>query len=81
MPPGVRPAQEDEQSHLVRSLEILPSLNSTVRSQLSGHVGVVGHDDDGGLEACVEVAHEREDLLPVRVSRFPVGSSASRMGG
>ena len=47
----------------------------------SRDVHVVRHDDDRGAEAGVQVRMSARMSWPVRVSRLPVGSSASRIGG
>ena len=46
-----------------------------------GDLHVVRDDDDRRAEARVQIANQRRISSPVLVSRLPVGSSASRIGG
>src|SRR2546427_11500917 len=79
--PEVRPAQQTKQHHLRRSSTIWPSRKATVREQRAATSrSCVTISTVEPRRACRSSISFRISC-PVFVSRFPVGSSASSIGG
>src|SRR5205823_2468002 len=81
MPPQIGPAQKTQQDHRLRSSTIRPSRRATVREQRSATSrSCVTISTVEPSRACKSSMSLRMSW-PVFVSRLPVGSSASKMGG